>query len=290
MTISTARKPEPIRPAGMAGLSALALYRELWLTPKPGLVDQTNSGAHHDMDLPLFMKSIAAIAPWFKRFFDAGRRISKGNGVPVLDCIRPIGLACEQAMFSATGGINTHKGGIFSLGLLCAAAGVLAGRGISLKQSTLCREVGVICSRLVERELAHGRRAATVGERLYRQYGLTGARGEAASGFLTVRRYALPAWRAACAAGGDEEQALWRALLALMAHNPDTNLVSRGGLEGLRFVQRYARQLSGPQYADKTVLYQALMAMDQALTARNLSPGGSADLLAVTWLLAHYPT
>ncbi|WP_256738275.1 triphosphoribosyl-dephospho-CoA synthase, partial [Cronobacter sakazakii] len=189
---------------------------------------------------------------------------------------RPAGLACEQAMFSATGGVNTHKGGIFSLGLLCAAAGRLAAQGESLTPTALCMTVSAMTRGIVARELAHGRRAATAGERLYRQFGLTGARGEVESGFATVRRHVLPFWQYA-----QGERGLQQALLRLMAVNPDTNLASRGGLEGLRYVQKYASGLLARGWDD-----EALREMDRALITRNLSPGGSADLLAVSWLLA----
>ncbi len=179
-------------------------------------------------------------------------------------------------MFSATGGVNTHKGGIFSLGLLCAAAGRLAAQGESLTPTALCMTVSAMTRGIVARELAHGRRAATAGERLYRQFGLTGARGEVESGFATVRRHVLPFWQYA-----QGERGLQQALLRLMAVNPDTNLASRGGLEGLRYVQKYASGLLARGWDD-----EALREMDRALITRNLSPGGSADLLAVSWLLA----
>ncbi|NDL63438.1 triphosphoribosyl-dephospho-CoA synthase CitG [Acerihabitans arboris] len=265
-------------------LATAALREEVMLTPKPGLVDSRNNGAHRDMDLALFMQSITAIAPWFGRFAALGERCADMPAQRVLAEIRPTGLACEQAMFAATGGVNTHKGGVFSLGLLCAAGGRLAGRGQALTRRGLCADVAAICARLVATELAGRRKPATVGERLYLRHGLTGARGEAAGGFATVRRYALPAWDRLSAAGADRETALLHCLLVLMAHNPDTNLVSRGGLDGLQFVRRYARRL-----LDEGWRPRALEDMDRALIGRNLSPGGSADLLAVTAVLARFP-
>ncbi|QLK60717.1 triphosphoribosyl-dephospho-CoA synthase CitG [Enterobacteriaceae bacterium Kacie_13] len=260
--------------------ATLALREEVWLTPKPGLVDSANNGAHSDMSLPLFLRSIDAISPWLKQFYALGQQSFLQPAGSMLMVIRPAGLACEQAMFSATRGVNTHKGGIFSLGLLCTAAGRLTARQLPLTRSGLCAEVAAMTQGLVERELMPFRRPVTAGERLFQAHGMTGARGEVQSGFLTLRRHIFPHWF--------EETCPHRrslsALLRLMAVNPDTNLVSRGGLGGLHFVQGYARRLLGSGWSTED-----LQEMDQALIARNLSPGGSADLLAVATVLMAFP-
>ncbi len=255
-----------------------ALTREVWLSPKPGLVDARNSGAHRDMDLALFMRSIRAIAPWFSHFVTVGEQSAALPAADALAQARLPGLACEQAMFSATGGVNTHRGGIFALGLLCFAAGRLS--DAVLTQQTLCNEVAALCHGMVARELKHSSREATIGERLYHRFGLTGARGEAQSGFATVRRHVLPYWHQEV----DPTRRLLNALLRLMAVNADTNVVSRGGIDGLRFVQQSARRLLIAGWCTDD-----LLAMDAALTERNLSPGGSADLLAVSMVLAALP-
>ncbi|WP_253382042.1 triphosphoribosyl-dephospho-CoA synthase CitG [unidentified bacterial endosymbiont] len=258
------------RPVDVPGLAAEALWQELELTPKPGLVDKLNSGSHSDMDHALFALSIKAITPWFARFAELGEAQGQQPAAEQLRIIRPMGIACEQAMYAATGGVNTHKGVIFALGLLCFAAG-------RMKEScaeSLCCEVSNICRGLVARELADRRGLSTAGERQFQQYGLTGARGEAESGFATVRQ-ALAMWN-----GGS----LHDLLLRLMAINQDSNLVSRGGTDGLRYVQGYAQELLANGW-DR----DALMTMDNALIERNLSPGGSADLLSVGWVLSKLP-
>ena len=264
MTGLLATKP---RYVSVPELAEEALWHELELTPKPGLVDKLNSGAHRDMDHTLFVRSIRAVTPWFSRFAELG---SEHAGKPVaeqLRLIRPMGIACEQAMYAATGGVNTHKGGIFSLGLLCFAAG----RVREVTASSLCSEVGILCRGLVARELAGRSAAVTAGERQFQQLGLTGARGEAESGFATVRRV-LPLWNG---------RQLHDLLLRLMAVNPDSNLVSRGGIHGLRYVQSYARTLLANGWDRRR-----LLEMDRALIKRHLSPGGSAYLLSVAWVLA----
>lgn len=258
------------------GLAAQALRLELDLTPKPGLVDRANNGSHQDMDHALLLASIAAITPWLRVFTSIGFAHAQQPVAEQLPLLRPAGIACEQAMFTATGGVNTHKGGIFSLGLLCFAAGRLQGQGRRVSADTLCRQVSGICHGLVARELVNRKNCCTAGERQFRDYGLTGARGEVESGFATVRDTVLPFWHLE-----QGERQLQHALLRLMASNPDSNLLSRGGRAGLRYVQRYAASLLATGWDNA-----ALRQMDQALMARRLSPGGSADLLAVAWVLA----
>lgn len=111
MTISAIRSEPLVEGLNVAELAAEAMYREVILTPKPGLVDRHNNGSHTDMNMKLFMSSIAAIAPWFALFVSKGMQTARQEPGQTLRAIRPIGLACEQAMFRATGGINTHKGG-----------------------------------------------------------------------------------------------------------------------------------------------------------------------------------
>jgi len=267
-----------------------ALLTELMLTPKPGLVDRRNCGAHRDMDLQTFLASAHAIAPWWPRFVEIGSAWAHIPACDFLPLVRPAGVLCEQAMLQAADGANTHKGAIFSLGLLCAAAGRLLAQTIVLNRERICTEVANICVGLVDRELNDARVAHTAGERLFRRYGLTGARGEAASGYALVRTVALPVYDRMRLDGVGEDVALLQVLLHLLAVNGDTNLVSRGGLAGLAYVREYSGKLlvKGGALAPDGV--KKMAAFDDALIARHLSPGGSADLLAVAWFLAQFPT
>lgn len=266
-----------------------ALLKEVNLTPKPGLVDRLNSGAHRDMDWTTFHASVAAIAPWFPVFYRMGASTRDLAPEELLPRLRPEGVACEEAMFRATGNVNTHKGSIFSMGLLCAAAGRLGCEGKLPERERLCGEVARICSHLVEAELQRGQAPRTAGEKLFRAHGLTGVRGEAASGFRTVRLHGLPAMERILASGGREDQALHEALLHLLAVNHDTNLVHRGGLAGLVHVQAQARRLIEAGGVLSSCFRARMLDFDSDLIERNLSPGGSADLLAVTWFLFQFP-
>jgi len=270
----------------LGALACQALLREVELTPKPGLVDRHNSGAHRDMDMATFRASIRAIAPWFPLFYRIGAATRDLPPQAVLPRLRPAGRDCEQAMFRATGGVNTHKGSIFSLGLLLAAAGRLEEDGCSAE--SLCAEVARICSGLVEAELQPIQQPRTAGEKLFQTHGLTGVRGEAASGFQTVREHGLPAYARILQCGGREAEALHEALLHLLAANHDTNLVHRGGLAGLAYVQACARSLIAAGGVRSSQFQRRIQHLDDVLIERNLSPGGSADLLAVTWLLARF--
>ena len=272
----------------VAGYAYQALIKEVELTPKPGLVDQANTGAHRDMDIATFRASAAAIAPWFRVFFQHGLEGCRVPAQAFLPSLRQAGMACEQDMFRATGGVNTHKGSIFSLGLLSAAAGRMCGNGRALDREALCHEVAQICADLVENELQHKGEASTAGERLFKQHGLKGARGEVASGFSTVRQHALPAFER-FSGKAEESTALHASLLALLAHNQDTNVVSRGGMEGLAFMQARAHELLAAGGVAAPSFTQDFIELDAACIARNLSPGGSADLLAVTWFLSRFP-
>lgn len=260
-------------PQALGALARAALEAEVALTPKPGLVDQRNSGAHQDMDFPLFLRSAAALAPWFCRFAQMGREGASLPPAALFALLRQPGRQAEQAMLAATGGINTHKGAIFSLGLLCAAGGQLAGGGHGLTSSALCSRVAEMTAGLCSREISEQTGA------IARRYGASGARGEAESGFASVRDIALPLLTRYLRGGLSLEESCLRILMHLMAWVDDTNLLARGGREQAQWVRSEAQRLAG------CFSVEGLTAFDDQLILRHLSPGGCADLLAVTLFL-----
>lgn len=282
-TLAVAIKPAIVR--DMATLAHHAMLIEVYTTPKPGLVDRANNGAHHDMTVATFEQSAEAIAPWLALFTQTGVDSASLPANQILPMLRPHGKQCERDMLLATAGVNTHKGMLFSLALLCAAAGRLWQQGKVLNQHTVCQQVARATEGLVKRELAANAQPKTAGERFFHQHGLTGVRGEVESGFATVREYSLPVYANAIAHGADRNSALLEVMLTLLAHNNDTNLVSRGGIEGLHYVQQQAKIITQQTQFLSHERMLALQQLDQHLIARNLSPGGSADLLAITWLL-----
>lgn len=269
-------------------LALKALIREICLSPKPGLVDMNNNGAHQDMNFQTFIKSISAISSWFENFYHYGKSNANMSTSDFLVNIRPIGLECEKAMFDATNQVNTHKGGIFAFGLLLSTIGKLTQLKLPVTAPIICNEVANICQGMVENELSHNNHHNSVGERLFKQHNLTGARGEAESGYKTVNQISLPVYQKMLNSGYSEESALLQAMLYLLAYNQDTNLVSRGGLEGLKFVHKEARDLINQGGIMQQNGREKMLRLDDELIKRNLSPGGSADLIAVTWFLANY--
>lgn len=260
-----------------------AMKTEVELTPKPGLVDQANSGAHRDMDISTFYSSIEAIVPWTQRFLEEAYMYANEEPQAAFSRLRRIGIACENAMFEATRGVNTHKGMIFCLALLCGAIGRLKARNESLTCQALQTEVHVLCAHVVEEDLMR-QTPNSAGMRFFKETGSLGIRGVAQSGFALVFETSLPFFRA-CYDRFGEENALKQTLLLLMSTVDDSTLWSRGGLEGLAFTKNEAQKILhvGLNHQDWD---DALKRFDQTMIAKNLSPGGSADLLALTWLLS----
>jgi holo-ACP synthase/triphosphoribosyl-dephospho-CoA synthase len=251
-----------------------SLLDELYTTPKPGLVDMNNNGAHTDMDVPLFEKSADALAPYFE---DAALLGMDRCGIALL---RERGIRAEAEMFAATGGVNTHKGLIYSMGLLLAGMGrcLIEGGSCTSRAADLAREDAEI--RLKETLAA----PVTNGGAVYRTYGARGATGEAAAGFPDAL-YCMERLIFYRDSGCDEPAAL--ALCDSMASLEDTNLLHRGGREGLDHVMHASACISGMP-AEKRV--EALNALDRDLISRRLSPGGSADMLALAFLLDRWHT
>jgi len=270
-----------------------ALLYEAAVSPKPGLVTPSSRGAHSDMDYFTFLASAAALAPWFDEAARIGLAFSGHDPAALLAPLRAAGAAAERAMFAATGGVNTHKGLVFSLGLLCAASGALVARGEALEAEACARGAGSIVRGLVERDFGGLRTKEesllTVGERLYLRWGVTGIRGEAERGFPSVLDGSLPRLRAGLAAGLTLNDALVDALLVLYAIVEDTNALGRGGEEGLALVRAGAAEALGLGGMSTEGGKAAIRRMDELFAARRVSPGGCADLLAATYFLHAIP-
>lgn len=265
-----------------------AMLAEVNLTPKPGLVDKLNTGAHNDMALTDFHLSALAIAQHFPAFLHAGAEHKDLAIEQVLRRIRPIGIRCEKAMFQATHGVNPHKGSIFSLGLILTAIG----RHFALKETispfSICQTVSLMCQGITT-ELTQETVHPTAGQRLYQAYGLTGARGEAEGGYQLVTQLALPHYLTQLSKGKPQDIALLETLILLMANNNDTNVANRGGIHALSWMKHYAQDLLDQGGLSSTEDLIKVKIFDKHCIAKNLSPGGSADLLILTWFLARLP-
>lgn len=264
-----------------------AMLYEVSATPKPGLVDRVNNGAHRDMDFFTFMSSAAALRGSFDEFAALGVRWADQPIKAVLPALQAAGVQAEQQMFAFTRGINTHKGMIFSLGLLTSCAGRLWTRGESLRAERVLAAAAELCAGLTAAAYQglEAKAARTKGEAMYLKYGVTGVRGEAEGGFPMVRKVSLPAYRALRAAGLSINDVLVGTLMALMAENQDTNILGRHDMETLVYVQQAAKEVLRRGGVETETGRAAIEAMDADLIARYISPGGSADLVAVTHFL-----
>lgn len=268
----------------LGALAAKALLYEVCTTPKPGLVDRKNNGSHRDMDVFTFLDSTAALLPYFEEAVRLGMETRDLPPQETFRRLRQAGAAGERAMFRATGGVNTHKGAVFTLGTVCAAAGRLwTAEGFSKDLDAALALCGEMSAQAVQKDFEAIRRegAHTTGQRLYLEHGLEGIRGELSRGLPAVAQIGLPTLRRRLEAGDSLEQAGVQVLLALMAQVVDTNLIARGGLEGQQWAMEQTKNLPQGRAATR----QETEELDRALIERNLSPGGCADLLAITYFL-----
>ena len=264
---------QPVHPFG--ALAKLALIAEAELTPKPGLVDRRGSGAHHDLSLDLMRRSAETLEPHFSQmaFLSARRKLGTGLRADLAS----VGRDAERAMYSSTGGSNAHKGAIWILGLLVAAA--------AHKHHQTAREVAEVAG-AIARLPDHAQPAlVTHGDIVRCRYGVAGARGEAANNFPHVLEFGLPMLRKQRASGDSEEVSRLDALLNIMSSLDDTCVLYRGGADALAKVKAGAKAVllaGGCSHANGR---KKLEKLDRALVASHISPGGSADLLAATIFL-----
>jgi len=271
----------------VGNLAYHAMMLEVHLTPKPGLVDCLSSGAHTDMDITTFVSSANALRAYMSKFVKTGYELHQRPVSYLLPELRKVGIEAEKAMFSATGGVNTHKGMIFTLGLICGAVGWLYKVESTCNSMSIHKVIKECCAHLVEDELISSDKIpVTAGEKLFHQYGITGIRGEAAKGYPTIFDHALPVYESAINTGYSEEQAMFATLLNIMSRNDDSNLVNRGGLAGLNYVKNQSKLLLASCSVTNDDFEIRMQEFDKKLVNKNLSPGGSADLLASTWLIA----
>lgn len=262
----------------IGALAQAALVKEARLTPKPGLVDAQNNGAHTDMDLALLLTSATVLEPYFARFAEQG--ISNAALPPdgMLSSIRAEGRKAEEAMLKTTNGVNTHKGALFLLGALCYGAGYCAGNGIALLAQTVCQTASRVCAGVT------GELGAGAG-RAYLRYGASGARGEAEAGFPHAL-LAIDAFQDAIARGAIEDDAWLFALLRLIETLDDANVLARCGKERAQELKSRAGEIATRYPNGGEAFLREMRALDCDCQAWRASPGGAADLLATAMFLA----
>ncbi|MDO5726015.1 MAG: citrate lyase holo-[acyl-carrier protein] synthase [Tissierellia bacterium] len=257
----------------IANLATKTLIREVMITPKPGLVDRDNTGAHTDMDIFTFLDSSFAITKYFENCISCGEIFKTTEKIfPIL---QKYGLEAELKMYDMTAGVNTHKGIIFSLGIICAAAGIIYGKKESFSKELLQKYSKQI-AKDSKRDLDI-KTPKTYGEKLYKEHGLKGARGEAISGFETIdgiyESYIEEKKHR------QDEIPYIKALIRLMAKVNDSNIVGRKDISALYDIKSRAKDILDAKTDLEFI--KKVKELDLYMIKYNLSPGGSADLLAV---------
>ena len=253
-------------------LASMALQAELDTTPKPGLVDRNDNGAHRDMDHALMQRSIQALHPYFVRL----AQIGFDNPQPRHDEILQVGIEAEQAMFKATGGVNTHKGALFSIGLAAVALGGMACSN-NAQLHSLSNSIASLASLFPDTSGTHGSKAKANNK-------LKGALDNAREGYTQLFKAWLPFYLDRLAEG--DRYALHKTLLRIMCDLDDTNIVYRTSMETMQEVQAEARRML--EHIPETTHFEAaLQAMNTDYIRRNISPGGSADMLSLVVFLSN---
>lgn len=251
-------------PYVISGLACAALREELETSPKPGLVDRNGNGAHSDMDYAMMRRSIDSLRPYFTRIaVESADRMDAEK-------IRLYGMEAEKAMLRETGGVNTHRGALFCLGLAVAAASRLAGGGEGMSEDGLRKQIGGLAARMAGMKGSHGEEAV-------RKYGVAGALESARKAYPALFGSWLPFFRSL---SGDPFRN-HKTLLRIMTELDDTNVLHRNGPEGLALVKAEA----GALLDDFSIA--GMEELDRKYAGRRTSPGGSADMLSLTIFIHH---
>ncbi|KJH79786.1 triphosphoribosyl-dephospho-CoA synthase [Pseudomonas sp. KSR10] len=278
MSALIARQAQPTLAERLADLAVQALIDEADLSPKPGLVDRRGNGAHDDLHLGLMHASADALWPAFKAMAEAAQEIGE-VGQPLRETLGQLGRAGEADMLRVTGGVNTHRGAIWALGLLSAAAALQIdapdARGVAATAAALAR--------LSDPAAPHNPHSH--GARVCRTYGVLGAREQAQHGFPAVIEQGLPQLLVSRRGGAGEQNARLDALLAIMTELSDTCVLHRAGLAGLNRMQLGALAVLAAGGCASLAGRRQLRALEGEMLSLRASPGGAADLLAATLFL-----
>ncbi|MBF6978042.1 triphosphoribosyl-dephospho-CoA synthase CitG [Aerococcaceae bacterium zg-BR22] len=275
----------------IASLATQAIIYEVSLSPKPGLVDRYNNGAHNDMTFYHFVDSAFALQPHLEEYLNIGYQHVEKDLETLFHALRQEGILAEQRMFEATGNVNTHKGLNFAYALILGAIGFYLRnfpQATVIEYPVVFDYVRKMAEPMVQRDFAGLTEvnAKSYGEKLYLKYGILGPRGEAATGYAYLLQVILPYIERRLAQQIEEETVYLEVLLQMMATVEDGNLIHRGGIKQWQAVKQEATALY-QQVVDGADIRAVLAEYNEILVARYLSPGGSADLLCLSIFLTH---
>ena len=264
------------RVSWLAHTASACLIDEARLSPKPGLVDSRGNGAHQDLNLALMERSARSLQPTFHALAEQSWR--RPADIALRETVGRLGREGEAQMMLATGGVNTHRGAIWALGLLVSAVAMLGGEGPSQAIADAAAALARLPDGFAPKSFSKGLRAS-------RRWQVPGAREEAQCGFPHITRLALPQLQQSRARGASEPQAQLDALMAIMTSLSDTCVLSRAGMAGLQAMQQGACEVLAAGGCASFAGRAALARLDAIMLAQNASPGGAADLLAATLFL-----
>lgn len=269
--MSTIRQlvPPTTLPYIIAHLATQALQAELDTTPKPGLVDKDNNGAHRDMDYALMQRSIDTLHPYFVKLALLGC----ADALPTHTSIRDVGIEAEKAMLSATNGVNTHKGALFSMGLAVVAA------AHEKNTDSLQTTIKALAASFPDTNGTHGSKAKLLSKGTT---AIKGALDNAREGYEMLFAEWLPFYIER--RKEHDAYTLHKTLLRIMCDLDDTNVIYRTDLATAEEVKQEARVLLD------SFSKAALKDMDRHYTTRNISPGGAADMLSLTIFIGSIQT
>lgn len=261
----------------LADMANRAILYEVACFPSPGLVSPICKGAHKDMDFFTFMDSASVIYKYLVLFAQNG--FSDKSPKEIFDQIREIGIQCEEKMLKTTKGVNTHKGTVFLMGVCIAAVAKTIFE--NKKFNDIKNLIMEMTMGIVEAELMHSRHNNTHGEKLYNKYGIKGIRGEVEKGIPIVFNFSLDFYKRNKELAHNDRAV--KTLLGIMQYCEDSNIIYRQSVEVLEEVKLKAKKLLE---LDSIRYKEALQELNEEFVNRNISPGGSADLLSVTIFLA----
>ena len=265
----------------IATLATKALLYEVSISPKAGLVSRLSNGSHKDMNFYTFIDSSLALYNYFLNCFDYGQE--KLFSCPnFFKDLREVGKVAEKEMYEATKGINTHKGTIFSMGILLAVLGVHLKENKKIDLKVLSEKIKEMCKLLLN-ELEDADNISTYGEKAYKEYHLTGARGLAISGYKIVLLDGINKLKDFCKTL-DFETACILLLFYYMSVLDDTNIVNRASITILKEVQILSKELfeENKKTLEKENIKNSMSKLNDIFIEKNISAGGSADLLILT--------
>ena len=276
---------------GVAAEISQALMEEVYTTPKPGLVDREDTGAHTDMNCQTFQKSTEAIAEDLAAMFVAGYSWEAAPET-LFPLLRERGKKTEEKMFAATGGVNTHKGIIFTIGILATAAGISLRNFGTIESEDVCRISLEMTKKELEQDLRKLKQSSgiTHGEKIYCHLGEKGVRGLAMSGYPILCERTVPHMKQYIANNRDQNQINVQILLEIIGELTDTNVISRTSEKEMRWLQTEARAILKTGGAFCAEGLQKVRELNQICIRKNMSPGGAADLLAATIFLCRMET